>query len=89
MNENTLLTFSTRLKEFRESRGWDQVELAKKLGTSASNISYYENMQRKPGYAIILKLRELTGESADYIMGVSDVRRLKKSLREKIAERWY
>ncbi len=73
-----LYKFSARLKELREREGWDQEELAQRLKTSKSNISFYENMLRSPGFEMIFKMAELFGESTDYIMGVSDIPRLKK-----------
>ena len=76
--DRRLHRFSERLKELRNKQGWDQEELAQKLNTSKSNISFYENMQRSPGYDMILKMADLFDESTDYIMGVSDTQKLKK-----------
>lgn len=70
--------FCTRLKMLREERGWDQVQLAAKLDTSKSAISMYESGKRRPGYDMLCKMVELFDESGDYIMGISDARRLKK-----------
>ena len=67
-----------RLKMLREEQGWSQEDLAIKMGTEKSLISYYESCQRSPGYNSILKLKEIFNESADYIMGDSSARKLKK-----------
>jgi transcriptional regulator with XRE-family HTH domain len=76
--DKRLYKFSKRLKELRLKHGWDQWELAEKLDTSTSNISFYENMQRSPGFEMLIKMAELFNESTDYIMGVSDIPRIKK-----------
>ncbi len=70
--------FMARIKKLRQERGWDQVQLAGKLGTSKSTISMYESGQRRPGYNMLCKMVDLFDESADYIMGLTDVRRVKK-----------
>jgi transcriptional regulator with XRE-family HTH domain len=73
--QERLLIFAKRLKTLRDEYGWTQQELADKLCTSKSNISFYENCEREPGFTTILKLSEIFNESAGYIMGESDERR--------------
>ena len=73
-----LKIFAKRLKMLREEQGWSQEDLAIKIGAEKSLISYYENCQRAPGYNSILKLLEVFNEPAEYIMGLSDIRMLKK-----------
>ena len=76
--DRRLQIFASRLKLLREERGWSQEDLAERLGTSKSNISYYENCKREPGFTVISDLRKIFNEDADWIMGDSDVRLIKK-----------
>jgi len=66
--------FSQRLKMLREENGWTVEELAEKLETSKSNISFYENNKRLPGYEMLFKMMRLFNVSVDYIIGASDDR---------------
>ena len=68
--------FSQRLKMLREENGWTVEELAEKLETSKSNISFYENNKRLPGYEMLFKMMRLFNVSVDYIIGASDDRGL-------------
>jgi len=70
--------FAARLTEIRERCGWSKTELARKLGCSKSLITDYEQGKKLPRYEMIAKMRDLFGETADYIMGESNVRSLKK-----------
>ena len=70
--------FAPRLTELRERNGWTKVQLAKHLGCSKSMITEYEQGKKLPGYNMLAKMRDLFEETADYIMGESDIRSLKK-----------
>ena len=63
-------------------------ELAKLIGCSSGLISHYENCKREPGFTNILAMCRVFNETPNYIMGTTNVRRVKKSLNEKIVERW-
>jgi transcriptional regulator with XRE-family HTH domain len=62
---------STKIKSLRDECGWNQSELAKKSGVTASAISMIESGQRVPSLVVIRKISdglkvsvaELTGES--------------------------
>ena len=69
---------ATRISQLREEMGWSKEQLADKMGCPPSLITYYESGKRAPGYYNILKMKELFNETADYIMGESDIRLLKK-----------
>lgn len=73
-----LKIFAQRLKMLREEKGWTQEQLADMLDTKKSLISYYENAEREPRYTVILKLRDIFNENSDWIMGDTNVRRIKK-----------
>lgn len=72
--DERLLVFSRRVKLLRDERNWSQQELADKLGTSKSLVSYYENSQREPGYFMILNISKVFGVDVAYIMGETDMR---------------
>lgn len=81
MKTNTdprLFIFAQRIKMLREDRGWTQQELADRLDTSKSLIHYYEKAEREPGISMLAKMMAVFNEDAEYIMGVSDIRRIKK-----------
>lgn len=69
---------ANRITVLREEKGWTKEELAEKMGCPPSLITYYEAGERAPGYYNILKMRELFNETADFIMGESEIRTLKK-----------
>jgi transcriptional regulator with XRE-family HTH domain len=77
MTENLKL-FATRLKNLRIEKGYTQEELADLIDCAPGLISYYETMQREPGFSNILALCEVFGETPDYLMGVVDYRKVKK-----------
>jgi transcriptional regulator with XRE-family HTH domain len=77
MAENLKL-FARRLKELRIEKGYTQEELADLIDCAPGLISYYESMQREPGFSNILSLCKVFGESPDYLMGVVDYRNVKK-----------
>jgi len=77
MAENLKL-FATRLKNLRIEKGYTQEELADLIDCAPGLISYYESMQREPGFSNILSLCKVFGESPDYLMGIVDYRNVKK-----------
>lgn len=60
-----------RIKQLRQGNGWLQADLAKKLQTSRQAIGNYETGERSPDVETILKLCEIFGCSADYLLGRS------------------
>lgn len=77
MAENLKL-FATRLKNLRIEKGYTQEELADLIDCAPGLISYYESMQREPGFSNILALCEVLEETPDYLMGIVDYRNVKK-----------
>lgn len=62
-----------RIRELRLENGWLQSDLAKRLNTTAVSIGRYETEQRQLDPETILKLCEIFGCSADYLLGRSDL----------------
>ena len=64
-----------KLKEVRESRGFTQLELAEKIGTTYQMISDYEREKKTPSTVLLLSfiLRSITGFL--FLLGVNDTKR--------------
>ncbi|MBQ8011155.1 MAG: helix-turn-helix transcriptional regulator [Oscillospiraceae bacterium] len=63
---------SERLKQLRGNL--TQTEAAEKIGITAQTLGRYENDQRKPDSEVIVMLCKHYGVSADYLLGLSDVK---------------
>ena len=68
--------FGRQLKELREKCNLTQEQVAKKLQTTKSSISSYENNINTPPLNVITKLAYLYGVTTDYLLGVDEKRRL-------------
>lgn len=64
----------TRIKDLRKELGWNQTELAQALQTSRGAVANYEIGHREPDIKIILRLCEIFGCTADYLLGRSEAR---------------
>jgi len=60
-----------------------QVRLSIELGVSQETVSAYEKGKYFPTFCILAKLSEIFGVSIDYIMGLTDLRRMTSELSEK------
>ena len=58
-----------RLKELRKSRGLTQTDVAKYIGISQNNYSYWENGKVKIDTGSMQKLADFFGVTVDYILG--------------------
>lgn len=63
-----------RIKELRESYGWTQEELGKKLNVQKSAVSKYEIGRVQLTDEIINKLVKIFNVSSDYLLGISDIK---------------
>lgn len=61
-----------RILEFRLSFGWNQVQLAEKLGVSKQTVSNWENENIQPSIDMLIRLAKLFHTSTDYLLGLSD-----------------
>jgi len=73
-----LLKCAERIRGLREEKGLTVEQVAEYAGVATGSVSNWENAKKAPGYFSILKLIKLFDENADYIMGLSDDRRIKK-----------
>ena len=69
------LLFAKRLRELRKERGLSQVDLGAELGYGYTAISAYETGRNEPSFADLIHICEMLDVSADYILGLSDVRK--------------
>ena len=73
-----------RLKELREDKDLMQREIAKKLGITQRNYSYYETSQTILNEDILERLANYYNTSTDYILYRTDIREpYPKSIVEK------
>lgn len=66
-----MMDFKVRLKQARTAKGISQSKLAKLVGVHVTNISRYERGENKPTSAVLTKLGDALGVSADYLMSGS------------------
>lgn len=64
-----------RILELRNSSKLSQADLAKFVGCTQVAISHYEKGQRKIPPEVIAKLCSAFGCSADYLLGLSDIKK--------------
>jgi len=62
-----------RIKEFRESFGLTQTELAKKINTSQKNISRWEKNENEIGETSLLLLADFFQISIDELVGRTNI----------------
>lgn len=57
-----------RLARLRRAHGWNQAELAERVGVSASAIGMYEQGRREPDCATLTALAHVLCTSTDYLL---------------------
>ena len=67
-----MVTYIKRIRELREDTGKTQFEVAKILGTSQTMYARYERGANELPIRHLIKLSELYKVSVDYILGLSD-----------------
>ena len=60
-----------RIRELRQRNGWTQSDLAERMNTKRQAIGHYETGERGIDVATILRLCEIFGCTADYLLGRS------------------
>lgn len=69
------LLFAKRLRELRKEKGLSQVELGERLGYGYTAISNYESGRNEPSFSDFIRICEILDVSADYILGIADIRK--------------
>lgn len=72
-NLNKVVCKVNRIKDLRVSRDWTQDQLGERLGCSGVAIGRYERGLRDLDVATILRLCDIFGCTADYLLGRSPV----------------
>ena len=65
-----------KIKELRLLNGFNQVELAKRLGLTKQTISNWENNNIQPSIEMLEALADLFSVSTDYLLGRENRREL-------------
>lgn len=61
-----------RIKDLRQSRGWTQTQLGKRINAAKSTVSEYESEKHQLDPALICTLCDIFGCTADYLLCRSD-----------------
>lgn len=61
---------SERIKELRQSRGWTQADLARRLGVTRNGVNSWEQGLSMPSPASLVDLARMFSVSTDYLLGV-------------------
>lgn len=59
-----------RIKVLRETRGWTQAELARRLSITRNGVNSWEQGLSMPSPACLVDLAKLFSVSTDYLLGV-------------------
>ncbi|MBE6068862.1 MAG: helix-turn-helix transcriptional regulator [Clostridium lundense] len=66
------MMFKDRLKALREDSDLTQEQLAKILNITRTALSNYENTDREPSYALLIKIADFFNVSLDYLLCRTD-----------------
>ncbi|NCC86932.1 MAG: XRE family transcriptional regulator [Clostridia bacterium] len=66
------MQIATKIRELREDKDLNQTQVAKLLSTSQTVYSRYERNERTLPIEHLIKLCEIYGVSADYILGLPE-----------------
>lgn len=69
-----MVDFSQRLKQLRKDKHLTQIQVAKRIGVTASMVSSYETDIRLPSYEVMLRIADVFGVSVDYLLGRQEKR---------------
>ncbi|MFC4323669.1 helix-turn-helix domain-containing protein [Litchfieldia salsa] len=69
-----------RLKLCRDKSGFQQNDIAKKIGVKNNTLSSYESGARRPDYETLVKLAEIYEVSTDYLLKGKETKKEKDNL---------
>ncbi|NFQ84139.1 helix-turn-helix transcriptional regulator [Clostridium sporogenes] len=67
-------TIGERIKELREAKGINQLELSKILNVHKGSVSNWENNKRTPDTDMLTKIADFFNCSIDYLLGITDIK---------------
>lgn len=76
-----------RMRAKRKLLGWNQRDLAERLGVSQPAISAWESERERPSGGMLLRIAAVLGESLDFLIGSDAVPRELESLVDRLADR--
>ena len=62
------MTMGEKILNMRKARGWNQEELAERIGVTRQAVSRWESGAAKPDADKIIAICDLFGVSADYLL---------------------
>lgn len=66
-----------KINEIRMAMGWNQVDLAKRLGVAKQTVSNWENENIQPSIEMLIRIANIFNVSTDYLLGLDEVPSLK------------
>lgn len=67
------MSFALKLKELRETKGYTQRDLAKRLNVSVSSVGMWESTSQIPTAKKLIEIASLFNVSVDTLLDVSDI----------------
>lgn len=64
------------IRALRQSFGWSQVELAKRLSITKQTVSNWENDNIQPSIDMLVRLAGVFNVTTDYLLGLDNIPRL-------------
>ncbi len=61
-----------RIKQLRQARNMNQVELAKKLNVTKQSVSNWENDNIQPSIEMLIKISRIFSVTTDYLLGLDN-----------------
>ncbi len=74
-----MVNMGQKMKRLRKENGFTQKQIAERIGLAVSAVSSYESGARYPSYEVLIKLARIYHVSADYLLGMTDVRKIDMS----------
>jgi transcriptional regulator with XRE-family HTH domain len=69
-----IMTMNEKIRTLRKSKGWTQIELAEKLGTSQKAVTTYETGTRRPSLDRLTLLARLFNVTLEDLIGKNGIK---------------
>ena len=76
MDDDIRTLLGERIRQFRKTRGWRQVDFAEKLGVSKQCVANWENGGFLPSILTLMRLCEVFSVSTDHLLGLDGHKRI-------------